>query len=222
MTRMFMTAAILTFSLAAALAQTPAQHAAGQHDPDKQVQGGGSLPAGWQMRLDTAQAKPDAVRFSTMGSGFHVMTGPAAIFYRPSDTPRSGTYQVQATFTQMEPTAHGEAYGLFIGGSDLQGAGQKYTYFLIRQDGQFLVKRRAGAQTPSVTDWTANAAVKKTEGATKGINTLAIAVTPDKVRFLVNGTEVSSAATSQVDATGIAGLRVNHNLNVHIEGFGVK
>jgi hypothetical protein len=218
---MFATAALVVFSLAAALAQT-APHGAGQHDPDKQVQGSGSLPAGWQMRLDTAQAKPGAVRFSTMGSGFHVMTGPAAIFYRPSDTPKSGTYQVQATFTQMEPSAHAEAYGLFIGGSDLQGTGQKYTYFLIRQDGQFLVKRRAGAQTPSVTDWTANAAVKKTEGSTKGTNTLAIAVAPDKVRFLVNGTEVSAAATSQVDATGIAGLRINHNLNVHIEGFGVK
>ena len=47
-------------------------------------------------------------------------------------------------FTQMEPAAHPEAYGVFIGGSDLQAANQKYTYFVIRQDGKFLIKRRAG------------------------------------------------------------------------------
>ena len=51
---------------------------------------------------------------------------------------------------------------------------------------------------------------------------LSIAVAPDKTRFLVNGTEVGSVATSQIDASGIAGLRINHNLNVHVEGFSVK
>jgi hypothetical protein len=53
-------------------------------------------------------------------------------------------------------------------------------------------------------------------------NTLAVDVGKDKVRFLVNGTEVSSADAAQVDTAGIAGLRINHNLNVHVEGFAVK
>jgi hypothetical protein len=42
------------------------------------------------------------------------------------------------------------------------------------------------------------------------------------VSFLANGTEVSSAPIDQVDASGIAGLRVNHNLNVQVEGFSIK
>jgi hypothetical protein len=173
------------------------------------------------MRLDNPSGDRTGVRFSPMGTGFHVMSGPAAIFYRP-DMRKSGSYEVTATFQQMGPAAHPEAYGLIIGGADLEGAAQKYTYFLVRQDGQFLIKRRAGSETPTVTNWTANAAIKKTEGTTRGTNTLTIHVTPDKVRFLVNGTEVSTAPASQVDTSGIVGLRINHNLNVHIEGFAAK
>ena len=53
-------------------------------------------------------------------------------------------------------------------------------------------------------------------------NTLAIDVGTNKVRFLVNGTEVTSVDASKVDTAGTPGLRVNHNLNVHVEGFSVK
>ena len=55
---------------------------------------------------------------------------------------------MQATFTQMEPSEHPEGVGLFIGGSNLAAANQKYHLLLVRQDGQFLIKRRDGAQTP--------------------------------------------------------------------------
>jgi hypothetical protein len=189
-------------------------------DPDRMMQGGG-LPGGWLVRLDSGATKPDGVNVMAMGGGLHFRTGPAGIYYRQADT-KSGTYEVHATFNQIEPSAHPEAYGLFIGGSNLSAANQKYTYFLVRQDGMFLIKKRDGAQTPNVVDWTANAAVKKTDASTKGANTLSIAVAPDKVRFLVNGTEVSSVPASQVDTSGIAGLRINHNLNVHVENFGVK
>ena len=75
---------------------------------------------------------------------------------------------------------------------------------------------------PTVVDWTDSAAIKKPDRAGKMTNTLAIEVGKDQVRFLVNGTEVTSADASKVDAAGIPGLRVNHNLNLHVEGFGVK
>jgi hypothetical protein len=156
-----------------------------------------------------------------MGNGLQFKTGPAGIYYRPADT-KSGTYEVHATFTQVDASPHPEAYGLFIGGSNLAAPNQKYTYFLIRQDGQFLIKRRDGSATPNIVDWTDSSAVKKTGGSSQGTNTLSIAVAPGKVRFLVNGTEVGSAATAQVDTAGIAGLRINHNLNVHVENFELK
>ena len=112
--------------------------------------------------------------------------------------------------------------GLLVGGSNLAAATQKYTYFLVRQDGKFMIARRDGAKVAPVVAWTDNAAVKKTTAAAKGTNMLSVVVAADKVRFLVNGTEVSSQPAAGVDVSGIAGLRVNHNLNVHIDGFGVK
>ena len=181
---------------------------------------GGGLPSGWRMRVDGANHGADGVRFSPMAGGFHVMTGPAAIFYRPEMT-KSGTYAIHATFTQMSPTGHAEAYGLIFGGSGLDKDSHKYTYFLIRQDGHFLIKRRDGARAPTIADWTPHSIIKKTDATTKGTNALAVAV-GERVRFLINGTEVSSAKSTDVDTSGIVGLRINHNLNVHIDNFGVK
>jgi hypothetical protein len=194
------------------------QHAA---DPDKKMAGPGTLPSGWKGRLDSGDKSLAGVKAMAMNGGVHFMTGPAGIYYRPGDK-AAGAYEAHATFTQMEKAAHPEAYGLIIGGTDLDGAAQKYTYFLVRQDGQFLIKRRAGEATPTVTDWTDNAAIKKPDAAGKSTNALAVDVGKDKVRFLVNGTEVATADAAKVDTAGIAGLRINHNLNVHVEGFGIK
>lgn len=207
----------LTFlTLAAAVAIPRAQ----QHDADKMMSGG-SLPAGWSVRLDSGSTKPEGVTVTPMGGGIHFKSGPAGVYWRAADT-RSGAYQVLATFNQVEPAEHPEAYGLIIGGSNLAGPTQKYTYFLVRQDGKFMISRRDGAKVNAVVPWTDNAAVKKTAGSTKGVNQLTVAVAADTVRFLVNGTEVSSQPTGSVDAAGIAGMRINHNLNVHVDGFGVK
>ncbi len=191
-----------------------------QHDMDK-MQATGTLPAGWSVRLDSGATKPEGVSVVPMGGGIHFKTGPAGIYYRAADA-KTGAYEVRASFSQMEPSAHPEAYGVFIGGANLAAATQKYTYFLVRQDGQFMISRRDGAKVTPVVPWTANAAVKKTDASAKGTNVVSIVVAADKVRFLVNNTEVSSQPTTAVDGAGIAGLRVNHNLNVHVDGFGVK
>lgn len=203
------------------LAILPAQ---AQHpgDADKKVAGGGSLPAGWKGRLDSGDPTLAGAKVVAMGQGVHFTTGPAGIYYKSTDKPLSGVYEAKATFTQMQPAAHPEAFGLIIGGSGLDSASQKYTYFLVRQDGKFLIKRRAGADTPTIADWTDSAAIKKTEGSTKGVNTLAIKVEKDTVHFLVNGTEVTSADAAKVDTAGIVGLRVNHNLNLMVDNFSAR
>lgn len=207
-------------ALLGCVAVSAATVVAQQHDMDKMM-AGGTLPAGWSVRLDSGGTKPEGVSVTPMGSGIHFKTGPAGIYYRTADT-KSGSYEVHASFNQVEPSAHPEAYGVFVGGADLAGAGQKYTYFLVRQDGKFMISRRNGAKVDPIVAWTDNAAIKKTDASMKGTNLLAIVVAADKTRFLVNGTEVSSQPTANVGGTGIAGLRINHNLNVHVDGFGVK
>jgi opacity protein-like surface antigen len=209
--------AVACAALTVAVISAQSQHA--NDDPDRHMAGSGQLPAGWHGRLD-GDAAMSGVNMMQMGTGVHFMTGPAGIYYK-NDKP-SGTYRVEATFMQMEPAGHPEAYGLFIGGSDLEGPNQKYTYFEVRQDGRFLIKKRAGMQTPTVMNWTENAAVKKTDERGRTTNALAIAVAPGTVRFLVKGTEVASVPASEVDTSGIAGLRINHNLNVHVDAFSVK
>ena len=194
------------------------QHAA---DPDKKMAGPGTLPAGWKGRLDSGDKSLAGVKAAQMGGGVHFMTGPAGIYYKPADK-MTGAYEAHATFTQMVPADHPEAYGLFIGGANLDAAAQKYTYFIVRQDGKYMIKRRAGADTPTVADWTDSPAIKKADKSGKMSNTLAIDVGKDKVRFLVNGTEVTSVDAAKVDTAGTAGLRVNHNLNLHVEGFAAK
>ena len=47
-------------------------------------------------------------------------------------------------------------------------------------------------------------------------NTLSVEVGSSQVRFLVNGTEVTSQPRSAVDTDGITGLRITHLLDVHI------
>lgn len=204
----------------ATLALLTAPLAAQNADPDKPVQGGGKLPSGWSARVDKDAAMTN-VKFETMGpTGLHVTTGPAVILWKEADK-GAGGFHTEATFTQTKAPEHAEAYGLFVGGKDLKGAGQAYTYFIVRQDGKFMIRSRTGATTANVMPWTENAAVVKADAAGKATNKLEILVGKDKVTFSANGKEVHSMPLTAGAMDGIVGLRVNHNLDVHIEKFGV-
>lgn len=195
--------------------------AGAQADPDRAVAGGGAMPAGWHARTDGNRPMAN-VKFEDMGKGHHVTLGPAAIFWHDGDT-ATGQYGIEATVWQFSSDTHRdhrEGFGLFIGGRDLTGAGQQYTYFLIRDDGQFLVKRRQGDSTWTVQAWTPNAAIvnapaNQAPGASTE-NVLAIRVDAANVSFNVNGKEVYKTARVSVDTDGMFGFRTNHNLSVHL------
>ena len=205
---------------------------ANNSDPDKIVADGGVRVPGWTGRLDPRPAaqgrKITEAKFVAMGSGIHVTAGPAAIYWNPENSP-SGNYTVKATFNQTRASAHPEGYGLIVGGKDLESPNQSYAYFLVRQDGKFIVNHRANDSTVhKIQDWTANPAVKAIDESGKASNTLAIDVDASQVHFLVNGTEVHAIPRSVIDSgpehsgtAGVAGIRVNHNLDVHIDGFAV-
>src|SRR3989440_12936231 len=105
-------------------------------------------PQGWKIRVDrsTAATDPDAagdIKFVTMGTGFHATNPQAAVYWNPANT-AAGAYTLKGTFTLMKPNGHTNYYGLVFGGSDLAGPKQSYLYFLVAQDGTWLVKRRDG------------------------------------------------------------------------------
>ncbi len=195
-----------------------AQHA----DPDHAVQGGGAIPVGWTVRSDDPAGAAN-VKVVPMGQGVHVTLGPAIILYKEKSG-GNGAFHTLATFTQTKKATHPEGYGLFYGGHALDGAGQKYTYFLVRQDGTYLVKRRAGDKTIEVTKgWVASPAVKKVDAKGTATNLLEIDAKrdPSKVVFMVNGQPVHTLDAKATDVNGVVGIRANHNLDLHVDGFDV-
>jgi hypothetical protein len=215
-----LTAALAGTLLATALTPAGAQASGRTEDPDRPVEGGGTLPTGWSARPDK-EGDLKNVKFVVMEPGYHLTLGPATILYREQDRV-NGPFHTQAKFHQMKKLQHPEGYGLIFGGQALDGKGQKYTYFLVRDDGTYLIKRRDGESTSEVTKgWTAHPAIKKGDAQGKATNLLEIDAKqdPSKVDFKVNGQMVHSAEAKSMDTKGIVGLRVNHNLDVHIEGF---
>ena len=181
-------------------------------------------PKGWMVRADrsTSASDPDgagSIKFMQMGSGFHAVNPAAAVYWNPANT-ASGNYTVKGTFTLLKPSGHTNYYGLVFGGSDLDGAKQAYTYFLVAQDGTWLVKHRTGdAATENVLPKTANGAVKKPGADGKSANALEVRVGADKVDYVVNGTVVGSSPKAGMKTDGTYGIRVNHLLEVQIDGL---
>jgi hypothetical protein len=184
-------------------------------------------PKGWMVRSDHSMdaSDPDAagaIKFVEMGGGFHATNPMAAIYWNGANRV-TGNYTLKGKFTLVKSNGFNEYYGLILGGSDLGAAGQSYLYFMVTDDGTFLIKRRAGASTEAVSQKTQNAAVKKPDASGKCTNELEVRVKADKLDFVINGTVVSSLPkTGPAGKTdGIYGIRVNHQLEVQIDGFGV-
>jgi hypothetical protein len=184
-------------------------------------------PKGWKMRVDrsTAASDPDApgeIKFVTMGSGFHATNPQAAVYWNPANT-ASGAYTLKGTFTLMKPSGHNNYYGLVFGGSGLEGPAQSYLYFVIAQNGTWLIKRRDGGTTSNIAPKTPNDAVVKPGADGKSTNVLEVRVGADKVDFVVNGAVVhSEPKTALAKTDGIYGIRVNHLLEVQTDALGVS
>jgi hypothetical protein len=183
-------------------------------------------PAGWQVRIDksTNASDPDdvaEVKVVTAGKGFRVTGGPAGTYWNEKNTAK-GDYKVSATFNLMKPSGHVNYYGIVFGGADLNGANQRYLYFLIAQNGSFIIRQRMGEKVSDVVSRTMPHPAVRLPGADgMSTNTVEVAVGANQIGYLVNGqvvhTTPRSGLTAQTD--GIAGVRVNHLLDVTVENF---
>ena len=215
---MRLTAILLAASLAACAkkqdttSDSAAASVAASHDADVAAQGNG-FPAGYSVVTDDSTAKVTSIRYLLTSGNWDVTTGPAHVIYAVKDT-ASGAYTANATITQLVAPRHPEAYGLFVGGRDLDKPSRSYTYFVVRGSGEFLVKTRDGPKTNDVVSWSANSAVPKADSTGKATYRLAIRAGADSVRILVNDKQVAAVKAGTVPTSGVAGLRINHNLHV--------
>lgn len=226
-------------ALAIAMPLAAQQQAGAAHDPTNAVKGSGKLPDGWSARFDPPRPnapvpKLEDVNVVTMGSGVHFTSGPAAIYYNTKDM-GSGEYAVSATFSQRKSVNH-EAYGIFIGGKNLQDSTQSYTYFVIKpchsqcgkegiQLGEVLISQRSSNGKPVAIVPLRHEDAVVTDDPKDGhaTNKLMIHVAKDEVHFILNDKPIAAIPKSKIGNTdGQAGIRINHNIDVHVAWDGVK
>jgi len=173
------------------------------------------------VELDRDRQDPGRFTTAETPEGIRVTTGPAGIAWRPQDTIPRGDFRVEATVTLMgAPVAYREAYGVFVGGRALDGPAASYLYLVVRATGEFTVRRRVGSATEAVVEWMSHNAVQRVAlDGENPVNTLAIEVRGDETRFLVNGTVVFIMPTAEARPWGLAGLRVNHRLDLLLGGW---
>jgi hypothetical protein len=212
-----------------------------QMDQTAKIVGSGKLPKGMTARFDLPTAKLTDVDVQERGGSMRVRSGPAAIYYNPAAEAK-GQYTVSASFAQTKSMGH-EAYGVFVGGTNLDDSTQHYIYFEVKPCrsrgacageeaktgtplGEILINERVGNAKPLaiVANTHDDAVHTDADGTGAATNVLAIHVSRDSLRFYVNGKEVRTLPKSAFKGPtdGIYGIRVNHNSDIQVDGFGIK
>jgi hypothetical protein len=178
----------------------------------------------WKVRVDrsTDAKDPDDtpdLKVVSMGKGVRITGGPAGVFWSPTDT-ASGNYTIRATFNLQQPSNHTNYYGLVFGGADLDNAKQTYTYFVVAQNGTLQIRHRApGAEPTNVLGRTQHASIVQPAAGGQSTNRLEVRVAGDTITYVVNGQTVHTMPKGTMKTDGLVGVRVNHMLDVQVEGF---
>ncbi len=203
-------------------------------DADRSVKDGGIKVAGWKGRVDRRPASQGKTindsKFAAIDGGFRISVGPAGNFWNPANT-ATGNYEVKATFKEHKMTAsHPHSYGIFIGGADLESDTETLVYCIVYGTGTYAVKTFHGAKVTTVVEPVAHAALHQADAATgESTNEVGWRVQGDKASCVVNGTEVKSFTKAELigpdkltSTDGVYGIRVTHNLELTVTGFGKK
>ncbi len=184
--------------------------------PDSgQTTSAAGLPTGYRAVFDHADGEPSDVSYSEKEPGrWEVRSGPAHILYSPRDTVNKHKYSVSATFEQLQAPSHPEAFGVFIGGSNLDSARARYTYFLVRGDGKYMVTVRDGGNKRTVIDWTAQPAIPKQDSAGKALYGMKIDVDGKTANFTVNGAPITTISGKAMPLVGATGVLIDRDLHL--------
>ena len=208
-----------------------------QMGADRVVPGGGIFAPGWTGKIDATSVKAGRTindsKFSQEGSALHLIIGPAAVYWNPANT-ASGNYTVKATFKEpkyMDANSHPHPYGVFIAGNKMGTDQMSLLYCTAYGNGTFIVRGftgtapgtfRVGGNSP-----TANAAVHKAAADNSVTQDVALSVKDGKVTCNINGTDVATydkadlVAAGKLDSLdGVYGIRISHNVEAIVTGFG--
>jgi hypothetical protein len=207
-------------------------------DADRVVPGGGVHVPGWKGKIPDALRAPNTERvindskLSGTPANMVINSGPPAIYWNPANT-ASGDYTVKATFHEpkvMSAMSHAHPYGVFIGGNKLDTAEQSFIYCLAYGANNRFLLRGFGPTVfqfgPSRQQAT-NPAVKVADANGSVTQEIAMSVKGDAVSCAINGTAVWTGTKADVvgagkltSTDGIFGIRVSHNTDVNVSGFG--
>jgi hypothetical protein len=187
------------------------------------------VPDGWEWRFDKAGADVEVssdsesadVFFVNMTPGWHITTGPAGIYYH-SDNKTEGDFTLDSKIYLFDTKGRNrEAFGLFIGGQNLKSDDQSYVYFLLRNTGEFLIKKRTGSETSTIQGWakaeSMNMFTDETESSAE--NNFQVKVSGNTISFSLNGKTLSTLEKGDLNTNGHFGFRVNHSINLHISSL---
>ncbi len=189
----------------------------------------GVLVDGWKGRLDPKAEKQgrtiEDAKFWSADNDLRVAPGPPAIFWNPSFVAR-GEYTVTATFVSNSAAPPRETYGLFMGGSDLDGDVPNYLYCSLYGAGMFSVRHRFGDELHSLVERRASEVIHRADAKGNATNEIAWRVDAEHVACLLNGIAVATfprtvlVGNGKLASTdGAYGLRVNHNLGLRVTDF---
>ncbi len=212
-------------ALVLALLMPALQHA---QDADRKVAGGGISVPGWQGKVDSRAASQGASvadsKFEKQGNGFHVVTGPATVYWNSANMAK-GDYSVKATFREPKQTfSHAHPYGIFIAGSKLDTGQPSLVYCVAYRDGTFLVRGFSGGNVVNYAKRQPNDAVHKAESTDSEVTQeVGWNVKGGRAECLINGKVVVGFDKSDLvgpdkldSLDGIVGLRFTHNTDVFV------
>ena len=182
-------------------------------------------PPGWKWvtdsdaRIVTTLDPPEGTwLFGTMAPGWHITSRPGAILFEPTHASRGRFVLESESFLFPGPGSGG--FGVFVGGSDLEGK-PRYVAFLIRRDGSAAIESVEAGRVTALHPWTKASAVLPGTSSGDVKNVLRVEAEASLVTFMVNGQKVAEVPRTDGRFDGIVGLRVGENLNLHVTNLDI-